>query len=40
MSTVVKPLKDRQEPVYVLPGTDGEVRVQKKFPKKSVKLVG
>ncbi len=40
VTTIVKPLKDRQETVYVLPGTDGEVQVQKRFPNKSVKPAG
>jgi len=39
VSSVVKPLKDREEPVYVISGTDGESSVRKRFPHKTVKQV-
>ena len=32
VSTVVKPLKDKEDPVYVISGTDGESSVPKQFP--------
>lgn len=37
---VVQPLKDRQETVYVVPGSDGEAHVKKRFPHKRLKQVG
>jgi ferredoxin len=37
---VVKPLQQRTEPVYVLPGSDAESHVLKKFPHKKIKRVG
>ena len=40
VSSVVKPLQDREEPVYVIKGTEGETTVPKRFPKKTTKLVG
>jgi alkyl sulfatase BDS1-like metallo-beta-lactamase superfamily hydrolase len=36
---VVKPLTDRIEPVYVVPGSDAEAHVQKRFPHKRVRRV-
>jgi epoxyqueuosine reductase QueG len=39
VSSVVKPLKDREEPVYVIRGTDAENSVPKRFPHKNIKLV-
>ena len=39
VSSVVKPLQDREEPVYVISGTDGEGSVRKRFPHKTVKPV-
>ena len=36
---VVKPLKEKAEPVYVMAGTGGETSVPKRFPKKTVKKV-
>ncbi len=37
---VVKPLKERAEPVYTIGGADAEESVQKRFPNKSAKRVG
>lgn len=37
---VVKPLQQKTETVYVLPGSDAESHVQKKFPHKKIKRVG
>ncbi|MBF0102902.1 MAG: 4Fe-4S binding protein [Desulfobacterales bacterium] len=39
ISSVIKPLQDRSEPVYVINGVDGETSVKKRFPNKSVRLV-
>jgi len=36
---VVKPLTDRVEPVYVVPGSDAEAHVRKRFPHKRVRRV-
>lgn len=40
VSSVVKPLKDREEPVYVISGTEGESSVPKRFSHKTIKPVG
>jgi len=40
VSTVVKPLKDREEPVYILSGAEDESTVSKRFPHKILKQVG
>ncbi|RZT85684.1 TetR family transcriptional regulator [Pseudonocardia sediminis] len=40
MNTVVKPLQDKQEPVYVLAGGDAEEHVEKRFPHKTVRQAG
>jgi epoxyqueuosine reductase QueG len=40
VSSVVKPLKIREEPVYVIRGTEGETSVPKRFPNKTTKPVG
>lgn len=40
IETVVKPLQQKTETVYVLPGSDAESHVLKKFPHKKVKHVG
>ena len=40
VSSVVKPLQKREEPVYVLSGTAGESSVRKRFPQKTQKQVG
>ncbi|AFY92177.1 SCP2 sterol-binding domain-containing protein [Chamaesiphon minutus] len=36
---VVKPLQDKPETIYVIPGSDAETYVAKRFPHKKVKLV-
>ncbi|HEY5911883.1 MAG TPA: SCP2 sterol-binding domain-containing protein [Verrucomicrobiae bacterium] len=36
---VVRPLQAKQEPVYVVPGSDAEAHVQKRYPHKSVRHV-
>lgn len=36
---VVKPLQDKAETIYVVPGSDAETHVPKRFPHKSVKRV-
>ena len=40
IETVVKPLQQKTETVYVLPGSDAENHVLSKFPNKKIKLVG
>jgi len=35
----VRPLQDKEETVYVVPGSDAEAHVQRRFPKKRVKRV-
>ena len=40
VNDVVKPLQQKTEPVYVLPGSDAEVHVQSKFPHKKIQRVG
>src|SRR5262249_32789828 len=37
---VVKPLQERAEPVYVVPGSDAEAIARRKFKNKTVKPVG
>ncbi len=37
---VVKPLQWKEEPIYVVPGTDAETYVAKRFPHKTLKHVG
>src|SRR5262245_45857602 len=39
MREVVKPLQERPEPVYVVPGSDAEAIASRKFKNKTVKLV-
>lgn len=39
LSEVVRPLTERSEPVYVVPGSDAETHVRKRFPHKPVRLV-
>jgi len=39
MREVVKPLQERAEPVYVVPGSDAEAIVSRRFKSKTVKLV-
>jgi hypothetical protein len=36
---VVKPLQDKSETIYVIPGSDAETYVARRFPHKTVKLV-
>jgi hypothetical protein len=36
----VRPLQQKQEPVYVVPGSDAEGHVVRRFPHKSVRRVG
>ena len=40
VSSVVKPLQERSEPVYIIKGMDAEKSVPKKFPNKVVRPVG
>jgi NAD-dependent dihydropyrimidine dehydrogenase PreA subunit len=40
VDTVVRPLVDKEEIVYVVPGSDAENHVAKKFPHKQVRHVG
>jgi len=39
LEDVVKPLQKKEEPVYVVPDTDAEEYVRKRFPHKNVRLV-
>lgn len=39
LNTVVRPLQDKQEPVYVLPGSAAEEHVTRRFPHKTVRPV-
>lgn len=39
MDETVKPLKEKEENVYVLPGSDAEAHVAKRFPNKTARLV-
>jgi epoxyqueuosine reductase QueG len=39
LKTVVDPLQEKKETVYVVPGSDAEIYVAKRFPHKSVKRV-
>ena len=40
LTEVVKPLQERAEPVYVVPGSDAEAIARRKFKNKTVKPVG
>src|SRR5207247_10098184 len=40
LAEIVKPLQERAEPVYVVPGSDAETIARRKFRNKSVKPVG
>jgi len=40
LEDVVKPLQKKEEPIYVVPDTDAEEYVRKRFPHKKVRLVG
>ncbi len=39
LETIVDPLKVKQEPVYVIPGSDAEQHVAKRFPRKTIRRV-
>ncbi len=39
IKTIVKPLQERKESVYVLPGSEAEASLDQRFPNKSAKLV-
>ncbi|MFT3773079.1 MAG: SCP2 sterol-binding domain-containing protein [Minicystis sp.] len=39
LQTVVKPLTAKEEPVYVVPGSDAEAHVAKRFPHKKIRRV-
>jgi len=40
VSRVLKPLQDKEETIYALPGSDVEAHVSKNFPNKRLKRVG
>jgi Fe-S-cluster-containing hydrogenase component 2 len=40
LNDVVRPLQQKVEPIYVVPDSDAEVRVRKRFPHKIVRQVG
>ncbi len=40
LQTILKPLQSKQETVYVVPGSDAESHVSKRFPNKTIKRVG
>ncbi len=40
LNEVVKPLQDKEETVYVVPGSDGESYAARRFPHKKIKRVG
>ncbi len=40
LDTVVRPLRKKEETVYVVPGSDAEAHVVRRFPRKHVKRVG
>ncbi len=40
LKTVVRPLQDKEETVYVVSGSDAEAHVARRFPKKRTKRVG
>ena len=40
LKQVVKPLQDKQELVFVVPGSDAEAHVARRFPHKQIKPVG
>ena len=40
LETVVKPLQEKREPIYVLSGSDAEEHVAKRFPHKTARRVG
>ena len=40
MTSVVKPLQERADTIFVIPGSDAETHATKRFPQKVVKRVG
>jgi Fe-S-cluster-containing hydrogenase component 2 len=40
LSEVVKPLQDKEETVYVVPGSDAESHAKRRFPNKKIKTIG
>jgi ferredoxin len=40
LNRVVKPLQQKEEPIYVMPGTDAEAHCSKRFPQKTLRKVG
>ena len=40
LKEVVNPLQEKEEPVYVVPGSDAEAHVARRFPHKTPKRVG
>ena len=40
LATVVKPLQDKKETIYVVPGSDAEAHVARHFQHKTIKRVG
>ena len=40
LQDVVKPLQNKQETIYVVPGSDAETYVPRRFPRKKIKRVG
>ena len=40
LNGVVRPLQEKEEPVYVQPGSDAEAHVRRRFPHKNVRRVG
>jgi len=40
LDDIVRPLTEKVEPVYVVPGSDAEAHVRRRFPHKSVRTVG
>lgn len=40
IAKVVKPLQEKEETIYVVPGSDAEAHMAKHFPHKTIKLIG
>jgi NAD-dependent dihydropyrimidine dehydrogenase PreA subunit len=40
LQTVVRPLQDKKEPLYVVPGSDAETYAARRFPHKTLRRVG
>ena len=40
LGNVVKPLQKKEEKVYVVPGSDAETYVSRRFPHKTIRRVG